>query len=212
MKRFCRNPVCASPPLKSFTVWLANSNILQQQPDTKTQRKIRGQYPNARIPEPSHAECYSQRARLSYQERYHIALRARDIHTEKEPRQSRLIKEDIFNNLIDSARSAEWQNKFRAKEDLERIRVYASFQRRVKALPIGALFLLADAREGKMKIPGFTVSGFWQDEEEEGEEEELDCEEGEDEKDVDDDLSADDIDNWTVRPKKSGQCHPVGSF
>ena len=88
------------------------------------------------MPEATHAECHWPRAQLRYQERYHVAeqdskfelavnvaLRAQDIHAEKEPRWSRLIKEDIFKNLIDSARSAEGQNKFRAKEDLERIRV-----------------------------------------------------------------------------------------
>jgi len=110
--------------------------VLQRQLDLETQRHICKYHPGARIPKPLHAEKHWSRAKLRYQERYHIAeqdakfdlavdvaLRAQDIHAEKEPRWSRLIKEDIFRNLIESARSAEGQGKFRAKEDLERIRV-----------------------------------------------------------------------------------------
>lgn len=106
---------------------------------------IRSQFPSSLLPPFSYRVGPFSKAFERHKSRYRVALhearfekaediarKARSIMVAKEPRWSALIKNDLFGDLVELARSAEGVTQFRAAEVLKTIRVYRNSESTVQ--------------------------------------------------------------------------------
>ena len=141
--------------------------IGQRQVDANSKTIVRKDFPDSRIPSPTRSENMSEKRLRIYNEKHQISrqiarfdlaqeisLQARNIVAAKETRWSGLVKQQLFNNLIQLARSAEGVKRSKAQETVERIQVYVALGLRIDVAEI------CNRSVGKMKIPGLTVKGF----------------------------------------------------
>lgn len=128
---------------------------------------MRKDFPGSRIPSPTRSENISEKRLRIYNEKHQISrqivrfdlaqeisLQARNIVAAKETRWSGLVKQQLFNKLIQLARSAEGVKHSKAQETVERIQVYVALGLRTNVANTRNLSV------GKMKIPGLTVKRF----------------------------------------------------